>query len=267
MNLYNAIALMLLLYSMPCISNEKLKDLSKQENRAENSLGCDESCEQLFKKLKRFARNGSPDAQLLLAMSYRSGESSIPVNPEQAWRWIKRATAQRHTQAMYVRSQWHREGFGGDQDIPKANEFLEKAADNNLPSAIFDLAVLNFRNHQDQIGLDLLERAASMGYPRAVSLSEMLEKANQSSSSEPSLKTTKRKNSQTLDLKKANQEGEVITIVANQEDPIVLLTDIINEIRKTSLYNQKGTTGSRIGDRKCGQMGSGCEVIKPISGW
>jgi len=68
-------------------------------------------------------------------------------------------------------------------------------------------------------------------------------------------------------LAKAKREGEVITIVASQEDPVVLLGDLLVDIRKTNMYDHRGTTGTRVGDRKCGQVGSRCRVEGPPIVW
>ncbi len=258
-------ALFVLTFLLVSFSSAVYSDEQEREKSSlSNSLGCDESCEDLFKKLKRFARNGSPHAQTLLAVSYKNGEQGTPVNSDLAWKWIKRAALQRHLPALHIKSQWHRWGYATEVDIERADEYLQRAAKYNYPAAIYDLAVLNFQRKKDQQAFQYLNRVANMGYPKAMKLMESLE-------SEIPPETQKLLDQQTakqkakLDIEKAKQEGEVITIVASQEDPVLVLGDLLQDIKKTGVYNRRGTTGTRVGDKKCGQLGSKCRVQKADS--
>lgn len=259
-----------LLFSTFTFSTEQPEPSSQQPSiRAElsNSLGCDETCEDLFKKLKRFARNGSPHAQTLLAVSYKNGENGLPADSKLAWKWIKRAATQRHLPALHMKSQWHRTGYASEPDIERADEYLERAAKYNYPAAIFDLAVLNLQRKNDELAFQYLNRVANMGYPKAKKLLAALEsEIPQETKNLLAVQTAKQKARQ-LDLAKAKQEGEVITIIASQEDPVVLLGDLLVDIRKTNMYDRKGTTGTRLGDKKCGQVGSRCRVEGPPIVW
>lgn len=256
-----------ILFSSSCFSNESPESVPTQESKTSqlaNSLSCDESCADLFKKLKRFARNGSPHAQTLLAVSYKNGENGVKSDSKLAWKWIKRAATQRHLPALHIKSQWHRAGYASEQDIERADEYLERAAKYNYPAAIYDLAVLNLQRKNDELAFQHLNRVANMGYPKATKLMAAL-------ATEIPPNTQKLLDEQTaiqkskLAAKKAKHDGEVITIVASQEDPVLLLGDLLASIKKEAIYNRKGTTGTRVGDKKCGQVGSRCRVEKADS--
>ena len=248
--------------------NNQNKVITSSEE-VEDSLGCDGGCETLFKKLKKYARNGSPHAQTMLAVSHRTGESEIPKDASQAWRWIKRAARQRHAPAMHIRSMWHREGYAESVNIERADWYLQRAADTNYAPAILDLAILNFQRHQDKEGLRLLTKVADMGYPRATKLMSKIKKPAPMESKnglsqnmgKPSREKLRQNEQQQADS--PNPEGEVITIVADEVDPVELFAEMIDMIRNMKIYNHRGTTGSRISDRKCGQPGSGCRIEAP----
>jgi TPR repeat protein len=258
------------IFSASVSSTEQSKASSEQgdiQSELSNSLGCDETCEDLFKKLKRFARNGSPHAQTLLAVSYKNGENGLPADSKLAWKWIKRAATQRHLPALHIKSQWHRAGYASEQDIERADKYLERAAKYNYPAAIFDLAVINLQRKNDEVAFQYLNRVANMGYPKAKTLLAALENEMPQETKQLLAEQTAKQKAKQLDLAKAKREGEVITIVASQEDPVVLLGDLLVDIRKTNMYDHRGTTGTRVGDRKCGQVGSRCRVEGPPIVW
>jgi TPR repeat protein len=256
-----------ILFSISVFSKESIELEHNEESKPSelsNSLGCDQTCEDLFKKLKRFARNGSPHAQTLLAVSYKNGENGLQSDAKLAWKWIKRAATQRHLPALHIKSQWHRVGYASEPDIERADVYLERAAKYNYPAAIFDLAVLNFQRKNDELAFQHLNRVANMGYPKATKLMAALAvqiptETQKLLDQQTAIQKSKRA------AKKAKQDGEVITIVASQEDPVLLLGDLLVDINKTGIYNRRGTTGTRVGDKKCGQVGSRCRVEKADS--
>lgn len=249
------------------------EDVATNSTEGEDSLGCDGSCDTLFKKLKKYARNGSPLAQTMLAVSYRTGESEVPKDSLKAWKWIRRAARQRHAPALHIKSMWHREGFAEAADIERADHYLERAADKDYAPAILDLAILNFQRHQDSEGLRLLTKVADMGYPKATKLMSQLKQPApaipENDSSQGNGKLSAKMQGQNGQQKPSgdNTEGEVITIVADEVDPVELFAEMIDVIRQMKIYNHRGTTGTRVGDRKCGQPGSGCRVEAPPNIW
>ena len=251
------------------LSENNQNDAIANSEEVEDSLGCDGGCETLFKKLKKYARNGSPHAQTMLAVSYRTGESEVPKDASQAWRWIKRAARQRHAPAMHIRSMWHREGYAEEANIERADWYLQRAADKSYAPAILDLAILNFQRHLDNEGLRLLTKVADMGYPKATELMSKLKPPTPIDSKNGLSQNMGKPSGEKLRQNEQQQadspipEGEVITIVADEVDPVELFAEMIDMIRNMKIYNYRGTTGSRVGDRKCGQPGSGCRIEAP----
>lgn len=222
---------------------------------AANLLDCDEACIEKVNKLKKFARNGSPEAQTLLAISYKTGEMT-EVDSKRAWKWIKTAIRLRYAPALHIVSQWHREGFETDVNIQKANEYLERAAKQEFSPAVYDLAILHYDQKDFQKSIQLFESAAKLGNPDAkrviTKLVAFLESSNKTDKSESSSEIN-------ADFEQS-EDSNVLTIVGSQEAPIVLFENFFSELKDLGIYNRRGVTGSRIGFRKCGQPGTGCNV-------
>jgi hypothetical protein len=162
---------------------------------------------------------------------------------------------------------WHREGFAQEADVERADYYLKQAADKNYAPAILDLAILNFQRHQDKEGLRLLTKVVDMGFPKATQLMAMLQPKQQAIE----VKQEQHASTEGNNIVQVDQdlalEGEVITIIADEQDPVEQFAEMIDMIRKMKIYNHRGTTGTRVGDRKCGQPGSGCRVEGPPLTW
>lgn len=95
------------------------------------------SCELLFKKIKKFAKNGSSHAQAALALFYRSG-------------------------------------FGTEVDNELSLKYMKRAAKNDLPFAQYDLGILynlGIIVKEDQIESESwLKKSAKAGYKPAITL-------------------------------------------------------------------------------------------------
>ena len=219
-------------------------------------LECDEDCMDKFNRLKKFARNGSPEAQTLLAISYRTGEMS-EVDPKRAWKWIKYPVRLRYAPALHIISQWHREGFETEVNIEKADEYLERAAKLGFSPAVYDLAILHYDQKDYQKSIELFESAAKLGNPDAkrvmTKLTAFLENANGNGKSGSA--STEQSEAQHGD------DQNVLTIVGSQEPPIVLFENFYSQLKDLNIYNRRGVTGSRLGFRKCGEPGTSCNVL------
>lgn len=106
---------------------------------AADRLDCFEDCEKQYKQLKKYARNGSPQAQVLLGLAYKTGEIGNLIEPDQAWRWMKRAARQRYAPAQFYLSEWYRVGYEREMNLEKAADLLERAAAQNYPPAQYQL--------------------------------------------------------------------------------------------------------------------------------
>ncbi|MCW9000924.1 MAG: hypothetical protein OQK04_19590 [Kangiellaceae bacterium] len=235
-----------------------LSDKTKPKGSAEPMqaiLECDEECVEKVNRLKKFARNGSPEAQTLLAISYRTGEMT-EVDSKRAWKLIKFAIRLRYAPALHIVSQWHREGFETAIDIQKANEYLERAAKQGFSPAVYDLAILNYDQKNFQKSIELFETAAKLGNPDAKrvmsKLSTYLKNASVSQDSEQPTETQPEEH---------GDDNNVLTIVGSQEAPIMLFENFFSELKDLKIYNRRAVTGSRLGFRKCGEPGTGCNVM------
>ncbi|PCJ49167.1 MAG: hypothetical protein COA74_06275 [Gammaproteobacteria bacterium] len=227
-------------------------------------LECYEQCEPIIKNLKKYAKNGSLDAQVLLGLSYKTGELMGVIDPDKAWKWMKRARNRQFSPAYYILSLWLRRGYNTEIDIALADEYLQLAAAKEYGPALVDLGIQYYKNKDNEKGYQLLEQAAGKGSLKAKRLLKLLSpKVNtvaqiskarvEKNTLEKSLKEKKPKND--------NVDKEVITSYANKLEPIQLFEFILEKIDEQKVYTTRGTTGSRIGGRKCGESGTGCASI------
>ncbi len=105
-------------------------------------FNCDTpACQSQFKQYKKFAKNGSPDAQEILGYLYLNGYG-VAVDTEMASRWFKKAANQGQAGAkaslafMYIRGQ------GKKQDVERGVNMLAKLANNKVPQAATQLGIL-----------------------------------------------------------------------------------------------------------------------------
>jgi len=95
------------------------------------------SCDIIFKKINKFAKNGSPHAQAVLALFYRGG-------------------------------------YGTEIDNERSLKYMKRAAKNNLPFAQYELGMLYRLGHtvkKDEAASELwLKRSAKAGYDPAIQL-------------------------------------------------------------------------------------------------
>ena len=218
-------------------------------------LECNEECMGKVKRLKKYARNGSPEAQTLLAISYRTGEMT-EVDPKLAWKWIRPAVSSRYPPALHIISQWYREGYAKEIDIEKADKYLERSAKLKFSPAIFDLAIFNHDQKNFQKSIELFRTAAKLGHPEAKKIVLRLDADHNSSGNQRNAQT-----STTQPEEGHGDEENVLTIVSVEEESNVLLENFLNNLKDLGVYNKRGYTGSRVGYRKCGQAGTGCRVI------
>ena len=237
-------------------SNQLLAD--KKEVDQNHTFDCGIECEQQFNWLRKYARNGSPRAQTLLAISYKTGEYGS-VNSYRAWKWIRRAKRQLHAPALYISSQWYRKGYDTEVDIDKADSLLERAAEMNFAPAVLDLAKLMYNAKKNEAAYLLLEKAASFGLTEAKIIIDKVKP--KIALTKVDMITNQQRLQKNKEILESHSEGELITIFANEQDPFILMGNMLTDIKSTNIYEKRGTTGSRLSDIKCGQSGSGCNVI------
>ena len=224
-------------------------------------LDCEDECEKLFSQLKKYASHGSPQAQTLLALAYKSGEG-VEINNDSAWRWIRRAYRQSFPPASHIVSKWYRQGFNTDIDVETADRHLRDAAERDYGPAILDLGILNYQRNNEVLAAELIDKAAKMGSSKAKSIIEEINPKEIHQFDKVNLKE-----SLPSPIRNAgNYDGDenTLTIIGQKDEPIVILTKLLLDVKAYGFYDQRGTTGSRLSDRKCtgGAQGAAfCSVI------
>jgi len=93
------------------------------------------SCDIVFSKMKKFARNGSAHAQAVMALLYRGGYGT-DVNESRSYTYMKRAAKQGFPYAQYYLGLIYREGKLADKDESEADMWLGRAAKSGYKKAI-----------------------------------------------------------------------------------------------------------------------------------
>ncbi len=222
-------------------------------------LECDYNCKSQIKKLKQYARNGSPHAQTLLGLSYKSGELMDIIDPDSAWKWMKRAKNQKYPPALYYISQWYRNGYHTEVDAVRANKYLEQSVAKKFSPALFDRGILYIQQNNHDEGMDLIKQAASEGHQKAKQL--LMSIKNQTRTTIATKVQDTGNNAATDSERKIHPDDEVLTIIGDKDSPIQLFTNTLEDIKQQKLFNSRGRTGTRLGYSKCGTPGSGCKVF------
>jgi len=230
-------------------------------------LECDERCDTLSRELKTFARYGSPEAQMLLGLAYRTGEIFGEIDPVKAWKWMKRSRNQHYPPALFQISKWYRYGYESKTDLVLADKYLESAVNKEFAPAILEKGILQYKSDNKQEGEKLIRQAADMGYPKANQLLNSMfnPTTTVADASDSSMVEQQESENNNLMREPTDPEEEVLTVLGTKMEPIQLFEFVISDINSQQRYNRKSTTGSRLGDLKCGDPGSGCTVTK-ISG-
>lgn len=222
---------------------------------AAQDFDCSTDCQRSISELKKFASNGSPHAQTLLGLVYKSGELNNPKDNSKAWKWMNRANNQSFPPAMLYLSRWYRAGFNTAKDTEKADYYLERAATFGYSPALYEQGVRLLNTQDYELGMRYLTTAADNGYKKADRLIEKLRAV-------PADKKATAMNNSAMEAALTHEPGDrIITVVGNQIQPHELFTVVLSTIQELKVYNRKGTTGSRLSTAKCGQPGTACRQI------
>jgi TPR repeat protein len=102
----------------------------------EVAAACGEnSCEVLFKKIKKFAKNGSSHAQAALALFYRSGYGT-QIDNELSLKYMKKAAKNRLPFAQYDLGIMYRLGHTVEEDQNESESWLKRSAKAGYKPAI-----------------------------------------------------------------------------------------------------------------------------------
>lgn len=86
------------------------------------------------------AEAGDRDAQFALGMTYGSGPAGLRDLPR-ARQWLERAAGQEHVLAQFNLAQMHAAGQGGEPDPVAAEHWLRRAAAHGDPGAQYQLGL------------------------------------------------------------------------------------------------------------------------------
>ena len=225
-------------------------------------LDCLESCEKQFKELKRYARKGSPRAQTLLDVLYKTGEMEVTPNKTDAWRWMKRANRQRFAPAQFHMSRWYREGFRTEVDVEKADDLLSRSAEQGYIPARFEWAIRLVEKGDLDTAVEYMNEAYDAKYPLALALADFLDeqKAKSTSSSTAAAQNASMTSNTVLEDRPGDEN--TIVVYGSKEQPELLYAELLQDIKDMGVYDERGATGSRLGDTKCGERGSGCKAYR-----
>lgn len=241
-------------------------------------LSCDtEECKNQFKKYKKFAKNGSPDAQEILANLYLNGYGT-DVKPSLAAKWFKKAANQGQYGAKASLAFMHIRGQGKKQNVEQGIKILQRLSSKNVSQASLQLGVLYAQGQyvkQDyQVAEQWFSTAISQGNQKAIMilalmyehgltgenkiedaklLYQHLAPSNEDAAqrlkilSEQQPKASGQRSIDIFNLNNRDEDIEHIEVVNNIDS---FLTDNLNFIKSQGIYTSS-STGSRIKGKRC----------------
>jgi tetratricopeptide (TPR) repeat protein len=212
---------------------------------------CDdpELCNNLMRKVKKYATNGSPKAQLYLAVAYLNGDN-IEQSNRKAMKWIKKAARNPYPKAHRVISGWYRNGYAGVIDIEKADYFLDLAATAGDTKSIIALGSIKYNQGNLPKAKEMFTKAAKKGSSKAKRMLELLIMEEQGITEQvAAVEKTQATKPTKEQLRVVDQRENVITVTSSYS-PVELLTIFIEDTHP--MFKTNVTTGSRLPGVKCG---------------
>jgi TPR repeat protein len=111
---------------------------------------------------RRAAELGFAEAQATLGAIYARGWQSIQPDPVQAAQWYAKAAAQGHAGAELNLGNMYAQGTGVPQDMAKARQLIQAAADQGFAPAQNALAQLNGQGPAAVPGEEIFQRAVAL---------------------------------------------------------------------------------------------------------
>ena len=254
-------------------------DTPEQDMQACNEQNCDDE----IRSLHSMSRRGSFDAMTLLSMVYATGDGR-EADPEKALSFLERAVNHDHPMAVFVFSEWHRQGIVVAQDLQQADTLLTEAAKLNYPPAQYKKALTLLQQPEEANiieGIALLEKASDQRLFDAMFLLARLKQQGAYTAvdlegaaqlfknlvlsgheeSRPYLKETiamLTPNPESAELVADLQQSydmEVIKVVGRDFKPANMLTNVVAQLRRRGDYTsgsmQKIHTNACYGGQDC----------------
>jgi len=234
---------------------------------------CDtKECAAQFKKYKKFAKNGSADAQEVLANLYLNGYGT-KVKPKLAKKWFKKASGQGKYGATASLAYMHLQGRGTEKDTKKGLKLLTRLANKGVSNAAVQLGVIyaqgEFVEQDYKASEKWLLSAISAGNQKAafilaslyeegltgtvkVADAKLLYQHAASSVPEAAERLAQLESGQTAhqELPKTSEADESIERI----EIVATINNFLNEnlsmIKDLGIYNSSGT-GSRLNGKSC----------------
>lgn len=248
---------------------------------------CDtKECTNQFKKYKKFAKNGSADAQEILANLYLNGYGT-KVKPKLAIKWFKKASGQGKHGAKASLAYMYLQGRGTDKDTEKGLKLLRNLANKGISHAGVQLGVLYAQGKlvkQDyKLSEQWLKNAISAGNQQAAFIlasiyeegltgsvnvedAKLLYKHAASSVPEAAERLAQLESGQSVAASQVSyQKVEVdenierIEIVATIDN---FLNENLSSIKDLGIYNSSGT-GSRLSGKSCSDNANCFAAVNP----
>lgn len=270
-----------------------LQQLQAQSNTPDGDVAAcaDDKCNGEIITLHRMARWGSFEAMTLLSMVYATGDGR-DADPEKALSYLERAVNHRYPLAIFLMSDWYRQGFVVAQDLQKADMLLDEAVKLGLPSALYKKA-LQLLQQQDETsitaGITLLEQASEKRLFDAMFLLARLKQQGAYTAvdlegaaqlfknlvlsgheeSRPYLQqaitalTPKPEAAELVADLQQSYDIEVIQVIGHDFEPVTALTNTVRHYQRLGLYIRGSI--SRIRTVPC-DGSHGCYTMKPQPG-
>lgn len=133
---------------------------------------CDDmACKRDFRRLRKFARNGSPEAQFIVATMYINGVTE-DVKIDRAIRYLKKSDKSGLGMASWVLSNMYKEGSVVEKDDQMAKYYFDRALARQVNGALFEKATqtLNLSHKNNQEPVKYLQLAANQQHKKSMYL-------------------------------------------------------------------------------------------------
>jgi len=244
---------------------------------------CDsKECAAQFKKYKKFAKNGSADAQEILANLYLNGYGT-KVKAKLAIKWFKKASAQGKHGAKASLAYMYLQGRGTKKDTKKGLKLLSNLANKDVSHASVQLGVLYAQG--ELVGQDYaksekwLMKAISAGNQQAAFIlasiyeegltgsvkvedAKLLYQHAASTVPEAAERLVQLESGKTAAIPKkieVDESIERIEIVATIDN---FLNENLSLIKDLGIYNSSGT-GSRLSGKSCSDNANCLAAVNP----
>ncbi len=252
-----------------------------------------DGCPNQIKKIHRFARHGSPDAQLLLAALYEDG-NLIVRNDKKAFRWYRKASKNvkgisvayfkvgvyyllgkgtaknvekglknlskaarhHHINSQLMLGSIYFDGDIVERDFAKSRYWFEQAAKRHDVKAAYALAQMN---EYGIGGAKNIEQAKKWYLIAAVKGYKKAEQKIAQLNPSETEKQTIKKLVKIASLEDKNK-GNIMTVYGNKMDEIQMMDLVLENISETSFYNSPGA-GSHIPGHNCLDNRLNCAYI------